>query len=111
MTDKEPNSESKPRRDDVAEQTMRRHEGGFAGQKDAFQAAMNGEPLAVSLGILIRTALDLVDNDRRCAFYIANAARTELHHVIGMTDDYARCVEGFKISPDSLACGLAAANG
>jgi PAS domain S-box-containing protein len=101
----------KQRRDDIAEEALRRRERWFAGQKDAFQAAMDGQPLAKCLSILIRTALEEVDNDRRCAFYIANAARTELHHVVGMPDSYARAVDGFKVGVDSLACGLAAAQG
>ena len=32
-----------------------------------------------------------------------------LHHITGMTREYARYVDGFAISPGSLACGLAAA--
>jgi len=32
-----------------------------------------------------------------------------LHHVIGMPPAYARCVDGFTISEQSLACGLAVA--
>jgi two-component system CheB/CheR fusion protein len=32
-----------------------------------------------------------------------------LHHVIGMPQAYARCVDGFSIGVQSLACGLAAA--
>jgi two-component sensor histidine kinase len=79
----------------------------LAAQKEAFQAAMDGAPLEISLGILIRVALEQVDGGRRCAFYIANSDGTELQHVVGMTEDYARRVRGFKIGPESLACGLA----
>ena len=111
MPNGELQEERKRWRDDLAEETLRRHEGWFAGQKDAFRAAMDGEPLATSLAILIRTALDQFDDDRRCAFNIANADRTELRHLIGMTDAYARRIDGFKIGLDSLACGLAAATG
>src|SRR5262249_32604815 len=59
----------------------------------------------------IETTLEEVNHDRRCAFHIANAERTELHHVVGMPESYARAVKGFKISTDSFACGLAAATG
>jgi PAS domain S-box-containing protein len=96
---------------DLAEQSLRRGERWLSGEEDAFQAAMNGEPLKKSLKILIQAALEEVDNDRRCAFYIANATRTELRHVVGMPESYARQVDGFKIGLDSLACGLAAATG
>ena len=49
------------------------------------------------------------DQTVRAAFYIADGAK--LHHVAGMPQAYARCVDGFAIGPQSLACGLAAATG
>ncbi|HKT95365.1 MAG TPA: GAF domain-containing protein [Paraburkholderia sp.] len=76
---------------------------------DVLQAAMNGAPLETSLGILIRTLVSQADDDRRCAFYIADG--NVLRHVVGMTASYAHCVDGFRISPESLACGLAVATG
>ena len=79
----------------------------LAGQSGAFKAAVNGAPLEESLGILIQTAIDQVGADR-CAFYIANGEGTELKHVVGMPEDYARKVDGFVIGKESLACGLAA---
>jgi PAS domain S-box-containing protein len=105
------NSQNEGGHNDLAERALRRAERWLSGEEDAFQAAMDGEPLEKSLSILIRTALEEVDNDRRCAFFIANAARTELRHVVGMPESYARQVDGFKIGLDSLACGLAAATG
>ena len=96
--------------DDTLE-ALRRKQAWLAGEKEAFQAAMNDAPLETSLGILIRTAIEQADSDRRCAFYIANADGTELRHVVGMSEEYARCVEGFKISAESLACGLAVSTG
>jgi hypothetical protein len=42
-----------------AEQALRRAEAWFAGQKEAFQAAMVGASLETSLDILIRTAIEL----------------------------------------------------
>lgn len=77
-------------------------------QKEAFQAAVNNAPLATSLAILTHAATEQMDGQARCAFYIANAEQTELRHVTGMSEEYARCVERFPIGPDSLACGLAA---
>lgn len=92
-----------------AEVALRRNQAWLSAQKDAFQAAMNGASLDRSLGILIRTLVSQADDDRRCAFYIADG--NVLHHVVGMTASYARCVDGFRISPESLACGLAVAIG
>lgn len=111
MTHAGPPDEREYWQDEAGDQPLRRHEGWFAGQKDAFQAAMNGAPLEKSLSILIHTALEQVSHDRRCAFYIANADRTALHHVVGMPESYARLVNGLKIGTDSFACGLALATG
>jgi PAS domain S-box-containing protein len=94
-----------------AEETLRESELWLAGQKQAFQAAVSGAPLSESLDVLIRTAVKQLRGEARCAFYIANAAGTELHHVAGMPESYARCVDGFKIGPSSLACGLAVYTG
>lgn len=81
------------------------------GQKRAFESAINGAPLAESLKILIGTANRQFDGGARCAFYLANDSATELHHVVGMPEEYARCVAGFKIGPESLTCGLAVYRG
>jgi PAS domain S-box-containing protein len=93
------------------EAALRRSEAWLAGQKEALQAAVNGAPLAEALGILIRTAIEQTDGNARCAFYSANREGTKLHHVVGMSERYARYVEGFKIGRDSLSCGLAVATG
>jgi two-component sensor histidine kinase len=77
------------------------------GQSEAFKAAVNGAPLEESLGILIQTAIDQVGADR-CAFCIANEEGTELKHVVGLPDEYARLVDGFVTGKDSPARGLAA---
>ncbi|SAK99766.1 signal transduction histidine kinase with CheB and CheR activity [Caballeronia fortuita] len=92
-----------------AEVALRRNEAWLSAQKEAFQAAMNGERLGASLGVLIRTLAAQAQDGRRCAFYIADG--DVLHHVVGMPDAYAQCVDGFRISPESLACGLAVATG
>lgn len=81
----------------------------LSAQKEAFQSAINGDALEVSLGILIKSLLDHAEDDRRCAFYIAKD--NALHHVAGMSEEYAECVDGFVVSPDSLSCGLAVATG
>ena len=94
-----------------AKAAQRRSEEWLAGQKEAFQSALNGAPLAQSLGILARTAIEQTDRNSRCAFYIANGDGTKLHHLLGMSEPYARLVDGFKIGLDSLACGLAMATG
>jgi PAS domain S-box-containing protein len=92
-----------------AETELRQSEASVAGQKEAFQAAVNGAPLEASLGILVRTAIEQIGDGVRCAFYLADGA--ELHHLTGMTEAYGRCVDGFKIGADSLACGLAVYTG
>ncbi|MGH6677735.1 MAG: response regulator, partial [Bradyrhizobium sp.] len=97
-------------RREVAE-GLRRRQAWLAGEAQAFQAAMNGAPLERCLDILIRTVVQQADDGRRCAFYIANPDGTALHHVVGMTEIYAREVDGLKIGPDSFACGLAAHEG
>jgi two-component system, chemotaxis family, CheB/CheR fusion protein len=92
-----------------AEVALRRSQIWLSAQKGAFQAAMNGASLDISLGILIRTLISQAQDERRCAFYIAEG--NGLRHVVGMSDSYARHVDGFRISPESLACGLAVATG
>jgi PAS domain S-box-containing protein len=92
------------------ERKLHQNEARLAAQNDAFRAAMNGEPLNVSLGILIRTIVAQADGSPRCAFYIRNE-NGGLRHVVGMSDVYAEQVDDFKISPESLACGLAVATG
>jgi chemotaxis methyl-accepting protein methylase len=95
----------------AAEDALRESQAWLAGQKEAFQAAMYGAPLEASLGILIRTAVEQMGDGVRCGVYLADPGGTELFHVTGMPDAYRRCVDGFKIGPDSLACGLAVYTG
>ncbi|CAD6545158.1 Sensor histidine kinase RcsC [Paraburkholderia hiiakae] len=79
-----------------------------AAQKEAFQAAVNNAPLAVSLDVLTKAAVRQMGARARCAFYLANAEQTELRHVTGMGAEYAASVESFRIAADSFSCGLAA---
>jgi signal transduction histidine kinase/DNA-binding response OmpR family regulator len=81
------------------------------GQREALAAALNGAPLETALGILVRTAAGALGDGTRAAFYLANGDGTSLHHVAGMSADYAAAVDGFKIGPESLACGLATHTG
>jgi GAF domain-containing protein len=72
-------------------------------------AANTTTSLANSLQNLVEAAVEQTQGRAKAAFYVANRERTALHHVVGMTREYARCVDGFLISSLSLACGLAAA--
>ncbi|MBV9655553.1 MAG: GAF domain-containing protein, partial [Acetobacteraceae bacterium] len=95
----------------VSEQNLREKEVWLAAQKEAFGAAMNGAPLETSLGILTDAIVNAAEDGRRCAFYIADDKGSRLSHVVGMGEEYAKAVDGFEISPESLACGLAVAQG
>lgn len=90
-----------------AEEDLRKSETWLASQKEAFEAAVNGAPLETSLGILVRTIVAQEGFDVRCAFYAADHANAQLHHIVGMPEPYAEYIESFKIGPDMLACGRA----
>ena len=64
--------------------TLDRAQPWLRGETEVFRAAMDGAPLATTLGILIRTAAKEAGDDQRCAFYIANREGTELAHVVGI---------------------------
>jgi PAS domain S-box-containing protein len=78
------------------------------GAREALEAAMNGEPLEASLGALVHIATDWLGPDTRAAFYLADGEGTSLRHLVGMPGAHAEAVDGFRIGPESLACGLAA---
>lgn len=80
-------------------------------QQAAFQAAIDGAPLAEALGILVDTACAQTDRGLRSAFYLTDPGGTGLRHVIGMPEHYAEAVRGITIGSDSLACGLAVFTG
>ncbi|HZX77988.1 ATP-binding protein [Lysobacter sp.] len=88
---------------------LREREAWLAGQKEAMQAALDGAPLHVSLGVLVRTVTAQLDDGVRAAFYLADSTGKELHHIVGMGDEHAHVVDGFRIDPGSLARGLAKA--
>lgn len=92
----------------------KRSEAWRTGQIEAFQAAINGAPLEVSLGILIRTTVEQADGEVRRAFYLADSEGRTIRHVVGTPGTAEICaefVDGFGVGPDSLACGLAAYTG
>ena len=90
---------------------LREREHWLSGQREAFEAALSDAPLAVSLGILVRTATAMLGPGVQAAFFLANEERTSLHHVIGMSEEYAKAANGLPIGPDSVACGVAAHSG
>jgi signal transduction histidine kinase len=90
---------------------LQAREAWLAGQKEAFQAAVNGAPLEACLGMLVRTAVEQADTDVRCAFHLADHPNAKLHHITGMLEADAACVDAFEIASDSLACGLAVYTG
>lgn len=90
-----------------AEEALRERAAWQAGQKEALQAALNGAPLETSLGALVGAAIKQLGQSTRAAFHLADPEGASLHHVVGMPADYAECVDGFNIGPESLACGLA----
>lgn len=96
-------------RDDLDErrrEELRERETWLSGQRQAFESALSDAPLAESLGILVDTAIAALGSGVRAAFYLASADGAALHHIVGMSAEYA--VDGFAIGPESLACGLAA---
>jgi PAS domain S-box-containing protein len=93
------------------EERLRQQESLIAGQKEAFQAAVNGATLEVSLGILTRVVVEQFDNQARAAIYIADSEGKALRHIVGMPEDYAQQVMDFPIGSDSFSCGLAVHRG
>ncbi|MCJ2065280.1 PAS domain S-box protein [Methylobacterium sp. J-088] len=84
----------------------------LSAQQAAFQAAIEGAPLAECLGILVDTACSQSGGDLRSAFYLTDQGGVGLQHVIGMPEPYALAVtDGIKVGPDSLSCGLAVFTG
>jgi PAS domain S-box-containing protein len=76
-------------------------------QNEAFQSAMSGEPLQTSLGVLVRSAVQSFGGKVRAAFFVSHDEGKTLTHLVGMSDEYARDVDGYEIGEDSPACGLA----
>ncbi len=94
-----------------AEEALRANEARLSGQKDAFEAAVDGASIGTSLQILVRTAMEQVGGDMRAAFFRVDEAGTGLHAIDGagaMPESYGRAVDGLPIGPGSPSCGLAA---
>ena len=85
--------------------------GWMTGQRKSLETAVDGAPLPVSLGVLVDVATSALGTGTRAAFYLAGPDGLSLHHVLGMTPEYAAAVDGFQIGPESLACGLATHTG
>src|SRR5215510_5449677 len=96
MPKKRRRTASLPARDE-SERAWRRSAAWLAGEKEAFQAAMDGAALETSLGILIRTAIQQAKDNRRCAFFRVSHNGIDLQHVVGMGDAYARHVDSSKL--------------
>ncbi len=58
----------------AATDALRRAEVCLAGQKEAFESCLDGAPLATSLGILVRTAIEQADGEARAAFLLLMTA-------------------------------------
>ena len=90
---------------------LREHESWLRGQRAALESALNDASLEASLSELVRTATTALGGDTQAAFYLAADNGATLHHIVGMSAEYAEAVDGFKIGPESLACGLATHTG
>ncbi|WP_431217537.1 GAF domain-containing protein [Puia sp. P3] len=94
-----------------AEGALRQSQELLNGQKEAFQAAMNGRPIAESLGVLVRTAAGQIGNGARAAFFMVPQHKAGLHLVAGMSEEYAQDIKGFVVGDDSIGCGLTMCTG
>jgi PAS domain S-box-containing protein len=91
----------------LAENALRESEALLAGQKEAFQMAMDGKPLADCLQVLVRTAIAHFGGRARAAFFMLDdAPGPALYHVTGMGEKYAQQVAGFAGGQEQLARDL-----
>lgn len=77
-----------------AEQTALENELWLKGQKEAFQAAINGAPLGASLDILVNTIVEQSGSDVRASFYLMDHDGPCLHPVSsagGLPEDFRGC--------------------
>lgn len=96
----------------LAGYALRRNDERIRWQTLAFQAAVDGAPLELSLDLLARMAIVETMGSARTAFYIADADGSSLHPVWGagnMDYSYLELVDRFAIREDSVTCGLAIA--
>lgn len=93
------------------EAALRESEARLAGQKEAFQLAVNGAPLQASLDVLLRTAVEQAGDGARASFFLVDADGAHLRAVMGagnMPESYLRRVDGGEIAPNVPACRAAA---
>ncbi|WP_159799168.1 GAF domain-containing protein [Flavobacterium sp. MK4S-17] len=91
----------------TAEEELRERESWLKGQQLAFQKALSGKSLPASLKPLVDTIVKQTGGEAKAGFYIIPPQAKDLYHVIGMPEEYAHDVNGFKVGPESVACGLA----
>ncbi|WP_128546259.1 PAS domain S-box protein [Larkinella soli] len=97
-----------------AEEALRMSEQRTHIQKEAFQSAINDEPLASSLNTLIQMVKPQLGSDVRTAFYLAYPDGASLHAIEGagdMPQTYTGALDGFPIGEDSFCSGYAIATG
>lgn len=94
-----------------SEQALRRNETWLKGQKEAFMASINGAPLEESLDMLIRCAINFMDDGGKASFFLVNPEGTAINHITGMGEEYTRVIGDFPVGPNSIGCGLAAHRG
>ena len=56
--------------------------------------------IADALQVLVRGVIEQTGGKARAAFYLADISGRTLHHITGMSEAYARCVDGFAIGPN-----------
>jgi signal transduction histidine kinase len=69
--------------------------------RESLEAAVNNASLEMSLGILVGAVVEDLQPDVRAAFHLVNEQGTALHHVVGMSKEFADAVDGFRIVPKS----------
>ena len=97
-----------------AEAALRASEERTRIQKEAFQLAIDGEPLASSLNALTRIAKAQLGSDVRTAFYMAYHDGTSLHAIEGagdMPQTYAAAADRFPVGETSFCSGYTIATG
>jgi PAS domain S-box-containing protein len=83
-------------------------------QNEAFQSAINGEPLATSLNTLTQMVNPQLGSEVRTVFYLAYPDGASLHAIEGagdMPQTYTGPVDGFPIGEASFCSGRAIATG
>lgn len=85
-----------------ASEELRSREIWLSGQRRAFELALGEAPLAEPLQVLVETATDVLAGEVQAAFYLTAADGKTLRHVVGMSDDHIRAVDGIEIGLESI---------